>query len=143
VGSIVAGSEAFVQEARRARKAFGGGMRQAGVIAAAGLIALREGPGLLIRDHARARRMAVAFAGVAGLAVDLAAVETNIVMVDLTTPEPSALLAFLAERGVRALPVSDARVRFVTHRDLTDAHIDVCIDAVRAFAESLRPASTT
>ncbi len=135
VGSIVAGSAAFVQEARRVRKALGGGMRQVGVLAAAGLLALREGPGLLVRDHARARRMAVAFAGMPGLRVDLAAVETNIVMVDLTGASPSALLAFLAERGVRALAVNERRVRFVTHRDLTDADVDSCIDAAHAFCQ--------
>ena len=143
VGSVVAGSAAFVQEARRARKAFGGGMRQAGVLAAAGLIALREGPDLLVADHARARRLAVAFAGLPGIAVDLAAVETNIVMVDLTAADASALIAFLAARGVHALAIHDRRVRFVTHRDLTDADIDLCIDAARAFVQSLRPSSTT
>lgn len=143
VGAIVAGNAAFVQEARRARKAFGGGMRQAGVLAAAGLIALGEGPELLVSDHARARRLAVAFAGLPGIAVDLAAVETNIVMVDLTATDASALIAFLAVRGVRALAIHDRRVRFVTHRDLTDADVDLCIDAVRAFVQSPRPSSTT
>src|SRR5690606_39901688 len=67
VGSVVAGSKEFVAAARRARKAFGGGMRQAGVIAAAGLIALRDGPALLPRDHVRARRLAEAFAAMPGL----------------------------------------------------------------------------
>ena len=143
VGSIVAGSAVFVQEARRARKAFGGGMRQAGVLAAAGLIALREGPDLLVADHARARRMAVAFASLSGIAVELAAVETNIVMVDLIATDASALIAFLAKRGVHALAIHDRRVRFVTHRDLTDADVDLCIDAVRAFVKSPRPSSTT
>ncbi len=134
VGSVVAGTRAFVAEAKRARKAFGGGMRQAGVLAAAGLIALRQGPGLLAQDHARAQAMARAFASLAGLHVDRSAVETNILMVDLVHAEPSALLAFLEARGVRALAVGARRVRFVTHRDLADADIERCIDAVTSWA---------
>ena len=141
VGSVVAGSLAFVAEARRARKAFGGGMRQAGVLAAAGLIALREGPSLLARDHARAQAMARAFAALPGLHVDCAAVETNILMVDLLHAEPSALLASLEARGVRALAVGPRRVRFVTHRDLTDADIQRCIDAVTSWANSVSNAT--
>ncbi|MEZ5965333.1 MAG: GntG family PLP-dependent aldolase [Planctomycetota bacterium] len=134
VGSLLAGSADFVREARRARKAFGGGMRQAGVLAAAGLLALREGLALLAVDHARARRMAQAFAGLPGLGVDLAAVETNILMVDLRDAEASALLTFLVEREVRALAVGPRRIRFVTHRDLTDADEQCCVDAVTEWA---------
>lgn len=134
VGSLVGGSRDFVRAARRARKAFGGGMRQAGVLAAAGLLALREGPRLLALDHARARRMATAFAALPGLRVDVAAVETNILMVDLIDADPSALVAFLAERDVRALAVGPRRLRFVTHRDLTDADVEGCIAAVTAWA---------
>jgi threonine aldolase len=136
VGSVVAGSTEFVAQARRVRKALGGGMRQAGVLAAAGLIALREGPTLLAADHARARRMAVAFAALPGLLVDVAAVETNILMVDLDSAAPSALLTFLAARDVRALAVGTRRVRFVTHRDLSDVQVDHCIAAVSAWAAS-------
>lgn len=137
VGSVIAGSAAFVAEARRVRKAFGGGMRQAGVLAAAGLLALREGPGLLATDHARAKRIAVACAGMRGLRVDVAAVETNILMVDLESAPASALVEFLAERGVRALAVGPRRVRFVTHRDLDDVQVDQCIAAIAEWVASL------
>ena len=81
VGSAVAGSEAFVAEARRVRKLFGGGMRQAGVLAAAALVALEHERARLTEDHARARRLAAELAGIAGLSVDPASVETNMVMV--------------------------------------------------------------
>lgn len=136
VGSLVGGSVEFVAQAHRVRKALGGGMRQAGVLAAAGLCALRDGPQLLVEDHARARRMAAAFASLPGLVVDLAAVETNILMVDLAAADPSALLAFLAARDIRALAVGPRRLRFVTHRDLSDAQVDHCIAAVSQWAAS-------
>jgi threonine aldolase len=137
VGSVVAGSRAFITQARRARKAFGGGMRQAGVLAAAGLLALRDGPSLLARDHTRAQAMARAFAPLPGLHIDVGAVETNILMVDLTSAEPSALVEHLAARGVRALAVGPRRIRFVTHRDLDDAGVARCIDAVSLWAHSV------
>jgi threonine aldolase len=117
-------------------KAFGGGMRQAGVLAAAGLIALTEGPGLLTIDHARARRMATELARLPGLRVEVAAVESNILMVDLTSADASALLAHLGAYGVRALAVAPRRVRFVTHRDLSDADIDSCLRAVDGWARA-------
>jgi threonine aldolase len=131
VGSVVAGSAEFVRDARRARKAFGGGMRQAGVLAAAALIALREGPGWLHRDHERARRLAEAARGVAGLQADVP--ETNICMVDLTAGTPEALVAHLREAGVLALKVGPSRVRFVTHRDLADEDVDRAVAAIRSF----------
>ncbi|HLU37782.1 MAG TPA: GntG family PLP-dependent aldolase, partial [Planctomycetota bacterium] len=142
VGSVVAGSAEFVAEAHRARKAFGGGMRQAGILAAAGLIALREGPALLAADHARARRMACAFAVLPGLSVDVDAVESNILMVDLAAAEPSALLEHLAARGVRALAVGPRRIRFVTHRDVGDADVERCIAAVTAWATATSAGSS-
>jgi threonine aldolase len=140
VGSVLAGDAAFVHEARRVRKAFGGGMRQAGVLAAAGLLALRDGRTRLAADHARARRIAEALATTPGCTIDKARVETNIVLVDVAF-EPKVLLDFLAGRGVRALPVARHRIRFVTHRDVTDAHVDRLLAALSAFAE--RPLSGT
>ncbi|MGC3970479.1 MAG: GntG family PLP-dependent aldolase [Pirellulales bacterium] len=133
VGSLLAGGTAFVHEARRARKAFGGGMRQAGVLAAAALIALREGPALLAADHARAKRLARGFAELPWARVDTAAVETNIVMLE-TAVDLTALLAHLAASGVLASKFGPQRLRFVLHRDLDDAHVDQCLAAARAFA---------
>lgn len=133
VGSLVAGTAAFAKEARRARKAFGGGMRQAGVIAAAGRIALRDGPALLAADHERARRLARGLAEFSWARVDVAAVETNIVMCDLVGVEPAALLRHLAANAVLAATSGPTRIRFVLHRDLDDAAVQRCLDACRAF----------
>jgi threonine aldolase len=137
VGSLLAGSQEFVAAARRVRKAFGGGMRQAGVIAAAGLIALHEGPKLLAADHRRARALAAIFADQPFAAVDVAAVETNIVMVDLAAADPDALLAALAAHSVLAAKAGPRRIRFVTHRDVDDASVDATRAAVAAFARTL------
>ncbi|MGA0868682.1 MAG: threonine aldolase family protein [Planctomycetota bacterium] len=131
VGSVVAGDAAFIRAARRARKAFGGGMRQAGVLAAAALIALRDGPGWLPLDHQRARHLAEAAAAVPGLSAALP--ETNICMVDLDTRVPEDLVEHLRVRGVLALKVGPQRVRFVTHRDLTDEDVDRAEAGLRSF----------
>lgn len=145
VGSLVCGSKGFIAEARRVRKLLGGGMRQVGVLAAAGLLALREGPGRLAEDHARARRLAAAVAGEPGLEIDPSTVETNIVIFRVL-PEwfggriPPAgpcegYLARLRERGVLGSEGASADlVRFVTHRDVDDAAIDRAIEAVRGLA---------
>jgi threonine aldolase len=134
VGSVLGGSTAFVAEARRARKAFGGGMRQAGVLAAAGLLALRDGPALLAADHARAQRLAAALARLPQFSLDPREIETNIVIATLRGAEPQDLLAALERAGVRALAVGPGRVRFVLHRDLGDEHLQRCLDAVHDWA---------
>ena len=134
VGSLLAGSRAFVAEARRVRKAFGGGMRQAGVIAAAGLLALREGPRLLPRDHARASELAERLGAIRGLAP--VRPETNIVMVDVDGGRARSLVDRLAVDGILALAIGPARVRFVTHRDLDDAAVPRCCDAVLAWSRT-------
>jgi threonine aldolase len=134
VGSLLAGTAAFVAEATRARKAFGGGMRQAGVLAAAGLLALRDGLALLAADHERARALAAGFAELAWAHVDVAAVETNIVMLELRGPRPDAVLAHLRAHGVLAASSGPARLRFVLHRDVGDEGVARCLQAARAFA---------
>lgn len=144
VGSLLAGEAAFDKEARRARKAFGGGMRQAGVLAAAGLLALREGPGLLAADHARAKRLAHGLAELAWARVDAAAVETNIVMLESSVVDLGALLAHLAAQGVLASKFGPQRLRFVLHRDLDDRHVDQCLAGCRSFpAPAARSPSPT
>lgn len=136
VGSLLAGSEEFIREARRARKAFGGGMRQAGVLAAAGLIALAEWRQQLPVDHDRARRLAEGLAGIPGLQVDPAAVQTNIVMVQPPPGSLPGLLAFLGGRGVLASGAGAGRARFVTHRDLDDRAVPACLEAAAAWSAS-------
>lgn len=139
VGSLLAGGRDFVAAARRARKAFGGGMRQAGVLAAAGLLALRAPPEQLQADHLRARTLAEGFAALAGCRADPAATETNIVMVEVPGRAES-LVAHLAARGVLAACAGPDRVRLVTHRDVDDEGVRACLDAAAQFARRQGPA---
>lgn len=135
VGSVLVGPKEFVHEARRARKAFGGGMRQAGVIAAAGLVALERGPQWLRGDHRRARTLADGLAQLAWARVDVEATETNIVMVDTAPGVADAALDHLRSSGVLAGKAGAERIRFVLHRDLDDAAVERCLDACRSFAD--------
>jgi threonine aldolase len=130
VGSVLCGSAAFSEEARRVRIQLGGGWRQAGVLAAAGLVALEDGPGRLAEDHARARRLAEGVADTVPGAVDPSAVETNIVFADPRPLGASAreVVDRLAEHGVLATIVA-GRVRMVTHLDVDDAGIDRAVAA--------------
>ncbi|HEY9422932.1 MAG TPA: GntG family PLP-dependent aldolase [Thermoanaerobaculia bacterium] len=130
VGSLVCGSQAFVHEARRVRKMFGGGMRQAGILAAAGLIALRKGPARLAGDHENAARLAHALAGMRGIDLDPATVRTNIVIFHLTSGGAMPFLERLRGEGILAVPVSQDKVRFVTHRDVSREQIEQAIEKI-------------
>lgn len=134
VGSLLLGTRDFIAEARRVRKLFGGGMRQVGVLAAAGLVALETMPDRLAEDHVRARRLAEGLAAVPGFRIDPAAVETNIVIVELETGDAAQLVAALREEGVLAVPVGKREVRFVTHREVGHAEIDAAVAAARRVA---------
>jgi threonine aldolase len=119
VGSMLVGSAAAMVRARQFRKALGGGMRQAGVLAAAGLIALEEMPARLSEDHANARLLAEAVARQRTAEIDMATVETNIVIFSLRIgADAAAFCARLKERDVLAAPVGPRAVRFVTHFDV-------------------------
>jgi threonine aldolase len=134
VGSAVSGSKDFIAEARRVRKLFGGGMRQAGVIAAAALVGLEEERGRLPEDHARATKLAAGLAGTRGIALDVASVETNIVIFSLDERWGRAtdVLAKLEARGVLAGTSGLSSIRFVTHADVNDIDVE---RALRAFGE--------
>jgi threonine aldolase len=119
VGSMLVGSEDAIAQARVFRKALGGGMRQAGVLAAAGLIALEEGPKRLHEDHANARLLAEAVAQVEGVEIDIEAVETNIVIFRLTAGDAAGFCAELKREGVIASAIGPDAVRFVTHCDVS------------------------
>jgi threonine aldolase len=123
VGSMIVGSGAFIEKARIYRKMFGGGMRQAGVIAAAGLIALTESPGRLHVDHENAQVLAKGIAGMPGLKIDPAKVRTNIVIFDCEGTGKSAveLCDLLREKEIWALDTATYSVRFVTHCDVDRA----------------------
>ena len=138
VGSLLCGSRALVYKAHRVRKMLGGGMRQAGILAAAGSYALRENRARLAEDHANASAIARALAPVSWLAVDVARVHTNIVMADIAEPyrdrlEARTLVRRAAEVGVLAHAMSPTRVRLVTHMDVS---AEACERAAQVLIES-------
>jgi len=136
VGSMLAGTQADMDQGRLYRKRLGGGMRQAGVLAAAGLIALEAHPKLLARDHANAKFLAERLAQIPGIAIDPAKVQTNIVIFDvsrtgLTTAEFSERLK---EQGVLMNGVRGNRMRLVTHYDADRAACERAIEAIELVA---------
>jgi threonine aldolase len=149
VGSLLCGPRSFIVEARRIRKMLGGGMRQAGVIAAAGLVALRKGPARLAEDHAHASHLAHAIAGLPGIDLDPASVRTNIVIARLnaglfggtvaTRDLTRTFLERLAAVGVLGSPAGYDVARFVTHRDLGGAQVDAAIERIRKVAGAVSP----
>jgi len=134
VGSMLVGSKELIARARSIRKALGGGMRQAGILAAAGLIALEEGPGRLVEDHSNARLLAEAVASAPGTEIDLDGVETNIVIFRLTAGDASGYVARLKSKGVLASAIGPDTVRFVTHLDVDRT---ACEQAARIAVEEL------
>jgi threonine aldolase len=133
VGSLLLGSRAFIDKARIYRKALGGGMRQAGILAAAGLIALEEMPKRLSEDHANARMLAEGLAKIAGVKIDPTRVQTNIVIFDLEEPRAMDLVKYLADRNVLASAISSTQIRFVTHRDVSREQCQQALQATRDF----------
>jgi threonine aldolase len=126
VGAVMAGSKEFIQEAWQWKQRLGGAMRQAGIIAAAGVYALRHHVDRLADDHANAQRLARGLAGIAGLGVDADQVETNIVMLDISNTGrtvPEILDRLLAE-GVRLSPAGLSSLRAVTHLDISRQDVD-------------------
>lgn len=141
-GSVLLGPKDFIEKARRCRKALGGGMRQVGILAAAGLQAISDfEAGILIPDHHKARLLANAIAGISGFSVALDAVETNIVLVNVEGDgnDPSTVSAMLKERGVLALPFGVKSVRLVTHRDILEEDIDVVVKAFKEIGAKMLP----
>jgi threonine aldolase len=134
VGSVLLGSAEKIREARNLRKALGGGMRQAGVLAAAGLIALEKGPLRLAEDHANAKLLAQGLAAIPGLRIDPSRVESNIVIFDIsgTGMNSADLAARLRERGVLANGLTPESMRMVTHRDVSAG---MCREALRVLGE--------
>ncbi|MFQ5766840.1 MAG: threonine aldolase family protein [Acidobacteriota bacterium] len=131
VGSILTGSRPFIREARRIRKRFGGGWRQAGILAAAARVALQETPPLLGLDHSRARELAAA-AAAAGFRIDPMQVETNIVMVGTDPGRGKHLHAALKTKGILCLLTAPDEVRMVTYRDLDENDIQRACQAINS-----------
>ena len=129
VGSMLVGSRDLIERARTVRKMLGGGMRQAGILAAAGLIALEEMPKRLAEDHANARLLAEAVAELPQVEIDLSTVQTNIVIFTVRGyPDPTPILDRLQQRGVMAGTGADHQIRFVTHNDVDRS---ACEEAAR------------
>ena len=131
VGSLLVGSRVLMEQGRSIRKMLGGGMRQAGVLAAAGLIALEEMPARLHEDHANARWMAEQIAGMGGCLIDLETVQTNIVIFRPEGRSAAEIVAGLKARGVMCGTASAEEVRFVTHRDVDGAACEQAVSALR------------
>ncbi len=135
VGSLLVGPKEFIVGARAVRKALGGGMRQAGILAAAGLIALEKSPGRLHEDHANAKFLAEGLARVPGIRIDVATVQTNILVFDVSgTGMPAQDFAKkLGERNVLAGAVNRDLMRFVTHCDVNRADCQQALEAVESI----------
>src|SRR5918993_2057975 len=130
VGSMIVGSRVFIERCRSIRKMLGGGMRQVGVIAAAGLIALEHGPKRLWVDHENAKILALGLAGIPGIRIDPSSVQTHIVIYDVRETKLSSaeFLERIARYHVFGVPVDAERVRMVTHLDVGQSEIEAAVD---------------
>jgi len=138
VGSVLCGSKDFISRALRIRKQLGGGMRQAGVLAAAGIVALETMVPRLGEDHARARRLAEGLSDIPGIVMDMGLPQSNMVFCALSEEVPwdaSQVVSALARHGVRVGAVSERRFRLVTHYWIKDSDIEA---AIQAFASILK-----
>ncbi len=140
VGSILAGPRAFIEKARIYRKMFGGGMRQAGVIASAGLIALEKSPGRLHIDHKNAKRLAEGVATIPGFVIDPAKTKTNIIIFDCEQTGKNSVewCDILYKRGLWVQDTALYSVRLVTHCDVDEAQIERALAILREEAAKLQ-----
>ncbi len=136
VGSLIVGSGEFIQRARKLRKMVGGGMRQAGIIAAAGIVALEEMVDRLAEDHANAKALARGLASIPGVVIDPDVVETNILFYGL---ENASVPDFVASMRARGILVGGGRM--VTHYGVTRQDIDDVLEEARSVLQSLQPVS--
>jgi len=132
VGSVVCGSRDFITEARRVRKVLGGGMRQCGIIAAAGITALEQMVDRIAEDHANARRLAEGIARIPGLAINREGTQTNIIYFEPVDEQLTAktLVKELGEKGIKLLQIGPSRIRAVTHYGITAEDIDLTLAAL-------------
>ena len=139
VGSILAGSKEFIQRARKNRKMLGGGMRQAGILAAAGIIALENMVERLEEDHKNARILGEGLADIGGIKVDLETVQTNMVCFDLNKSgmDTHQFLPKLAEYNILGLPLPPTKVRLVTHYGISEDDIYAAIKATKEIVTSI------
>lgn len=131
VGSVLCGPRELIAKARRWRKVVGGGMRQAGILAAAGMYALTEHVNRLADDHANAQLLAQGLAEIEEISFDASLVQTNMLFASVTKGSSETLAAFLKQQGILILPRKP--IRLVTHLDVTAEDIQTVINAVKAF----------
>ena len=135
IGSMVVGTREQIDRARQARKLLGGGMRQAGVIAAAGLVGLDEMVDRLPEDHENARKLALGLADIPGFTVDLETVQTNLVFADVDDSRSAAEIgSTLEQNGIRITVFAPQRIRFAMHYEITSADVDHILNEMRTFA---------
>ena len=139
VGSVICGSKEFVAEARRNRKVLGGGMRQCGIIAAAGITALDEMVDRITDDHANAQRLAQGIARIPGLSIEPEMVQTNIVYFDIVSRQIKAeeLLSQLGNKGIKILLLGPSRFRAVTHYGINAEDVDFTLTTLSEIMEEL------
>jgi threonine aldolase len=139
VGSVVVGTREFIDKARKVRKVLGGGMRQAGIIAAPGIIALEKMIDRLEEDHRNAKRLAEGIAKIEGISVNMERVQTNMVLFNVSGlgVADELFLSKLKENGVLALTNAKNKVRMVTHRGIEKEHIEKAIMAIENVADEL------
>ncbi len=141
VGSMLLGSRSFIEEARVWRKRLGGGMRQIGILAAAGLIALEDGPSRLYEDHENARNLANGLAEISGISIDASNIRTNIVIFDISGTGKTAgeICLRLKEAGVLAIDISERQIRMVTHCDVKTTDVTTTVSTLtRLLHQPLR-----
>jgi len=131
VGSILAGTQAFIEAARWNRKRLGGGMRQSGILAAGALVALRDHPERLEADHARCAHIATELDALDGFSVDRTAVQTNILFVRSHSVEADRIVEAAAEQGILLYATGPMQIRIVTHYDVHDRHAERLLDVFR------------
>jgi len=135
IGSMILGTREFIETCRRERKLFGGAMRQVGIIAAAGLFAVKNNIARLAEDHANARLLAEGLQSISVFSVDLSRVETNIVIANITGEETAeSVLSKLKSVGVWAVPFGPTKIRMVTHLDVTRTD---CEEALERIAKQM------
>ncbi len=138
VGSVLAGSQDFIREARRYKHLFGGAMRQAGIIAAGGVYALDHHIDRLAEDHANAQVLAEGLSSLPGIDIRTADVETNIIFFELTPEASTTAQTFiqqLQQRGVRMIALGPSRIRAVTHLDVSRKDIEVALDVIQSVLQ--------
>jgi len=137
VGSMVCGTSGFIAEARRARKVLGGGMRQTGIIAGAGIIALEKMMERLKEDHLNARRLAEGITKIPGLSIDIERIKTNIIYFDLTSDrlKPAEFITQLGKKGIKLLGTGPSRFRVVTHYGISSEDVDATLLALNQVME--------